>query len=241
MIFGKLWRAFMAQVNKIVNFFWRADPIAQMQYEYDRVVDQLKEGRDGLEQFQALVERVARQVANNKAQVANLEAKIKAYLGAGDREKAGQIALDLQKARKELAENEAQLKMQEEGYNNNLLKIKHATKKVGELRARIQKYDADLKMSGAEAELSKIARDFNFDVTTETGQIEQVIQDRIDRNRAAAKVAIDLSGEGLEEIQHDQALEKSMAEQALREFETQLGKSSPAGDGRLALEDAKKN
>jgi len=241
MILGKLWRAFKAQLNKIANFFWRADPIAQMQYEYDRVVDQLKEGRDGLEQFRALVERVARQVANNKAQVANLEAKTKAYLGAGDREKAGLIALDLQKARKELAENEAQLKMHEEGYNNNLLKIKHATKKVGELRARIQKYDADLKMSRAEAELAKIARDFNFDVTTDTGQIEQVIQDRIDRNRAAAKVAIDLSGAGLEELRHEQALEKSMAEQALREFEAEMGKSSPAGDGRPALEDAKKN
>ena len=35
MIVGKLWRAFRAQINKIANFFWTADPIAQMQYEYD--------------------------------------------------------------------------------------------------------------------------------------------------------------------------------------------------------------
>jgi phage shock protein A len=239
MIIGKLWRAFKAQMNKMANYFWGADPIAQMQYEYDRVVDQLKEGRNGLEQYRALVERVARQVANNRSQVATLEAKTKAYLGAGDREMAGQVALELQKAKKELAENEAQLKMQEEGYNNNLLKIKQASKKVGELRVRIQKYDADLKMSRAEAELAKIARDFNFDVTTDTGQIEQVIQDRIDRNRAAAKVAVDLSGEGLEEIKHEQALEKAMAEQALRDFEAQMGKLSPAGASRPALKDGK--
>ena len=43
MIVQKFWSAFMAQVNKIANVFWEADPIAQMQYEYDRAVEQLKE------------------------------------------------------------------------------------------------------------------------------------------------------------------------------------------------------
>ena len=49
MIFGKLWHSLMAQVNKIANLFWTADPIAQMQYEYDMAVNQLKEGRQGLD------------------------------------------------------------------------------------------------------------------------------------------------------------------------------------------------
>ncbi len=91
MIFGKLWRALQAQINKIANFFWTADPIAQMQYEYDLAVAQLKEGREGLEQYRALVERVSRQVANDKQHVANLEAKVKAYLQAGDRETAATL------------------------------------------------------------------------------------------------------------------------------------------------------
>ena len=38
MIFGKLWRALTAQLNKVANLFWQADPIAQMQYEYDLAV-----------------------------------------------------------------------------------------------------------------------------------------------------------------------------------------------------------
>ena len=57
MIVQKFWSAFMAQINKIANIFWEADPIAQMQYEYDRAVDELKEGRTGLEQYRGLVER----------------------------------------------------------------------------------------------------------------------------------------------------------------------------------------
>src|SRR5580765_405877 len=104
MIFGKLWRALSAQFNKIANAFWTADPIAQMQYEYDQAVDQMKSGREGLEQYRALVERVGRQVANNQTHVASLEAKIKAYLQAGDRDTASKFALELQKAKKDLDE-----------------------------------------------------------------------------------------------------------------------------------------
>src|SRR3954464_2187434 len=66
MIMGKFWSAFRAQINKLANFFWTADPIAQMQYEYDQSVAQLSEGRKGLEQYRALVERVTYQVNNEQ-------------------------------------------------------------------------------------------------------------------------------------------------------------------------------
>jgi phage shock protein A len=227
MIFGKLWHALQAQINKLANMFWTADPIAQMQYEYDLAVAQLKEGREGLEQYRALVERVSRQVANNKAHVSSLEAKIKAYLQTGDRDTASRFALELQKAKKDLAENEGQLNLHEQAYNNNLTKIKHAGGKLSQIRDKISKYDAELKMSRAEAEMAKLAKDFNFDVTTDFGQIEQVIQDKISLNRAKVRVAADLSGEGMEEIHREQAMEKAMGDQALREFEVQMGLVTP--------------
>src|SRR6516165_10565897 len=217
MIIGKFWRALKAQVNKLANFFWTADPIAQMQYEYDSAVSQLKEGREGLEQYRALVERVSRQVANDKAHVASLEAKVKAYLQAGDRETAAKFALELQKAKNDLMENEGQLKMHEESYNNNLTKIKHASNKLAQIRDKIAKYDAELKMSRAEAEMAKLAQEFHFDVTTDFGQIEQVIQDKIGLNRAKARVAADLSSEGLADIKQEQTMEKVQAEQAVRD------------------------
>ena len=69
MILQKFWSAFVAQINKVANLFWEADPVAQMRYEYDRAVEQLKEGRVGLEQYRGLVERVSRQVAANKSHV----------------------------------------------------------------------------------------------------------------------------------------------------------------------------
>lgn len=228
MIFGKIWRAFKAQLNKLANFFWKADPIAQMQYEYDHAVEQLREGRTGLEQYRALVERVTRQAAGNRAQVASLEGKVKAYLTAGNRETAAKFALELNKVKKELEENEGQLKMHEEAYNNNLLKIKHATHSLAAVREKINKYDADLKMSRAEAELAQLAKNFDFNVTTDFGQAEQVIQDQIGLNRAKARVAADLSGAGLEDVKREQEMEQALAEQALKDFEVQAGLITPA-------------
>src|SRR5258708_23271279 len=98
MIISKLWHSLAAQINKLANFFWTADPIAQMQYEYDRAVAQLKEGREGLEQYRALVERVGRQVAGDEARVKSLEAKVKAYLQAGDPQKSSTDPPRTQKA-----------------------------------------------------------------------------------------------------------------------------------------------
>jgi phage shock protein A len=231
MILGKLWKSLAAQMNKIANFFWTADPIAQLQYEYDKAVDQMKDGREGLEQYRALVERVTRQVNGDRQHVASLEARIKAYLQAGERETASKFALELQKAKKELAENEAQLKLHEAAYNNNVTKIKHATKKLSDLKNKIAKYDADLKLSRAEAELAKLAQTFNFDITTDFGQIEDVIQDKIGLNRAKVRVAADLSGEGLEDIKREEAVEKAMADNALREFEIEMGMVTPETAG----------
>jgi phage shock protein A len=231
MIIGKLWRAFRAQVNKLANYFWTQDPIAQMQYEYDKAVEELKGGREGLEQYRGLVERVSRQVSNTQQHIASIEAKIKAYLQAGDRETAGKFALELTKARTELQENQSQLTLHEKAYDNNVRKIKNASGKLADVRQKIAKYDAELKMSRAEAEMAKLAQSFNFDVTTDFGELEQVIQDKVSLNRAKVRVAADLSGEGIEQIEREEAMENVMADQALREFEIQMGMVTPETAG----------
>src|ERR1700750_2464807 len=227
MIFGKFFGAIRAQLNKLANVFWEADPIAQMQYEYDLAVEQLKEGRQGLEQYRALVERVNRQVKEGEAQVAKLTAQAKAYLKAGDRETAGSFALQLTKAKNQLEENKQQLAMHEASYQNNLKKIQYANKKLVEVKDKIQKYDADLKMSAAEAEVAKLTQSFNMDVTTDFGQLEDVIQRKIDGNRGKARVASDLSNEGIDKINAEERMEKSMADDALKDLEVELGMRAP--------------
>ena len=86
-------------------------------------------------------------------------------------------------------------------------------------------------MSKAEAEIAKLAQTLNFDVSTDFGQIEQVIQDKIGLNRAKSRVAADLSQEGVVDIKREQAAEKVMADQALRQFEVEMGLVTPETAG----------
>jgi len=243
MILRKLWRTFKSQANKLANLLWTADPVAQMQYEYDLAVAQLKTGREGLEQYRALVERVDRQAASTRKHIAGLEARIQAYLSAGDRDTAARFALELERARHNLAENEAQLELQEQAYANNVTKIKFASRKLAEVRQRIAHHDSELKMSQAEAELAKLAGSFDFDLTTDFGQIEQVIEDKVTLNRGKVRVASDLSGDRVIDVEHEQAAETAMADQALRRFEKQLS-LPPSGSqneqARLSAPDPKR-
>ena len=227
MILHKFWSAVVAQINKVANLFWEADPVAQMRYEYDRAVEQLKEGRTGLEQYRGLVERVTRQVSANRSHVQKLEAETKAYLKAGDRATASKFALELQKAKGELATNEGQLQMHETAYGNNLKKIQHANEKLIELREKITKYDAEHKMSSAEAEIAKLSETFDMNLTTDFGEIEAVIQQKIDQNRGKVRVAADLSERGIAEIKAEERMQGELAEQALQDFEVELGLKSP--------------
>ena len=98
MIFRKFVTVIRAFFNGIANALWERDPIAIMRLEYDRSVEQLQEGRKGLELYRGLVERVVRQTTMGKSQVEKLKADVKAYLKSGDRETAGKFALQLQKA-----------------------------------------------------------------------------------------------------------------------------------------------
>src|SRR5688500_15994851 len=227
MIFGKFFKAFRAQLNKIANIFFESDPIAVMQLEVDQATERLKEGRKGLELYRGLVETVARQVAAGKSNISQLEAQIKAHLKAGNRDVAGQLAVQMQKAQTELAANEGQLQMHEGAYQNNLLKIQKANKDIVKVKEKIRQYDAELKMSAAEAEIAQISESFDMNVTTDFGQIEAVIQKQIDTNRGRARVAADMSSKGVEAIRAEEAAEKALAEDLLSKYEVQLGLKSP--------------
>jgi phage shock protein A len=227
MIFGKFVTVIKAFFNSIANALWERDPIAIMRLEYDRSVEQLKEGRKGLELYRGLVERVVRQVSMGRSQVDKLKAEVKAYLKAGDRETAGKFALQLQKAEADLVQNQEQLKMHEEAYENNLKKIQYANKQLADVREKIERYNADLKMTAAEAEIARIAGDLNFDVTTDFGQIEQIIQQKIDVNRGKVRVAADLSSRGVADIKAKERMESQLAEDVLQQYEVELGLKSP--------------
>jgi hypothetical protein len=82
-------------------------------------------------------------------------------------------------------------------------------------------------MSSAEAEIAKLAESFEMNLTTDFGQIESVIQQKIDQNRGAVRVAVDLSAKGIADIEAEERMQAQLAEDALSSFEVELGLKSP--------------
>jgi phage shock protein A len=221
MILEKFWRTAKSQLNKLANRVWSTDPIAHLQYEYDVAVGQLQEGRKGLEQYRALVERVARQVQDLGDKEQSHEARARALLQIGDRTAAGQAALELERTRGETGRAQTQLAQHEQAYERNVAQIKQATKHLAAVREKIARYDAELKMTQAEAELAQLTGGGPIDSTTDFGKVEQLVQEKIGLNRAKVRVAADLTGQPLDPAR-DQATEQALAELALEKLERQL-------------------
>ena len=95
------------------------------------------------------------------------------------------------------------------------------------MREKITKYDAELKMSEAEAEIAALSQSFDMDLTTDFGQLESMIQGKIDANRGKARVATDMSSEGIADIEAEERMEVVMADDALKDLEIELGLASP--------------
>lgn len=231
MIFQKFATAIQAFFNGIANMFIERDPVAVMQLEIDRAAERLKSAREGLEQYQGLVQGLTRQVAKNQADAARLEAQIKAHLKAGNRDVAAQLAVQLKAIQGELATNQQQLELHTEAYKNHLLKVQQGNKDLAKLREKASRYSAELKMSKAEAEIARVGEalgeSLSGNLTTNLGQIEDVIQRQIDHNRGKAKVAADLSSKGVDDILAQQKAEQIEAESMLQQFEVEMGLKSP--------------
>lgn len=231
MILGKFATAFRAFLNGIANALWSRDPVAIMQLKIDEATAEVQGAREGVEQYAGLVEGIKRIVAQLSGQSAQLEAQVKAHLKAGNRERAGQLVLQLQKIKQQLEAKEAELKIHNDALQNNLLKLKSANENIVELRQRATQYSAELKMSRAEAEMAKVSEALQGSLvgnyTSGFGEAEALVKGEIDKNRGRAHVAAEMSSTGIAEIKAEEAATRALADDLLSQFEQDLGLRSP--------------
>ncbi len=223
--FGRIKRLFMAMVNVFVGGMEDKYLIELAENELRSQGERLKEAREGLVQYRALVEAVNRQVLDGTSREKDLTARIKAALGSGQRDLARTLAQQLESVKGDLAKNRDQLALHEQAYQNNLLKMQDAMRRMEEQRQALQKLKADVKMEEALAQISETASAFNMNVgrTTDFGEIIGRINERIDTAKGRARVASDLSAQGIEEIKAEQNVRDAKADEVLRQFELEMG------------------
>jgi phage shock protein A len=224
-----------AILNTVVSGLEDRYVIELAESQLQHATERLKEGRQGLTSYQALVFKVQQQVDEGRRRVTRLTGEIKAHLKAGNEEVAAQLALELGQAKQDVAANEEQLKLHQQAYENNLLKMKTALKDIEKTKTELEKRKAALKMERALAEVAQAAGALNtqFDVSSDFGRIMGKLDDQINQSRARSKVASDLSGEGVEKIKARQDADKAMARELLEQFKIEEGLVTP-GSARPA-------
>ncbi len=202
----------------------RQNPEALLELEKENLRGQIARYNQGLATHAGLCERLMSQVKHLEAQEREMRAKATAHLKAGNREAAGQYALQLQTVQRELAENRAQLEQAEATYKNLVkardVAIQTARAKIEGLKSAIN----DMKMKQALAELTEMASGM---ISTIGGsgdtldRLSEMVKEERDKAAGRARVArdtVDMSHVIVKESE-----QKALAEQALADFASREG------------------
>lgn len=230
-LFARLRAIWYALLNQSVSEMEDKHIIALAETKLQQATEKLKEARQGLVNYQALVLKVQQQVDTERSRITSLTGQIKNHLTAGKEDMAAQLALQLAQVKADLTSNEEQLTQHQENYENNLLKMKAALKDIESAKKDLEKKKAALQMEKALAEVSETAGALHakFDVSTDIGAILSRVDDQIHKARARTKVSTDLGDHGIEELKAKAEAEKAHAKEILHQFKIEQGLAEPVG------------
>ena len=206
--------------------------IALAETKLQQASERLKDTRKGLINYRALVLKVHQQVLSGEARVKSLTDQIKSHLETGREDLAAELALEMSRTRSELSSNEQQLKMHQEAYENSLLRMKAALEDIRGAKKELETKIAALQMEKVLAEVAETAGALNteFNVSSDLGQILSQVDDQIDRARARARVASDLSDQDIDLLRAQRDREKVQAQEILRQFKLEEGLAEPSAN-----------
>jgi phage shock protein A len=224
MIFSRLSNLFRGFMSLFVSGLEKRNPEALLEIERENLRTQIAQYNQGLAAHAGMAERLITQVKRLEQQEQELRARTSANLRAGNKELAGQLALQLQTVSRELAENRQQATQADETYKNLIkardVSIKAAKDKIEKLRFAL----SDLKVKKATAELSEMA----------SGMISQIggsgdTLDRLhtmveeEREKAAGRARVAKDSIDMTSVQMKESEQNALAEQALADFAAKEG------------------
>jgi phage shock protein A len=247
-LFGLLWiinrraarhvtSAASAQIGKMGNWLWNADPKANFQKLLDDAAEEIGDATNAIEANKALVNSLTRQVADNEREVARLDARVKNSLAEDPEDRNGKAAeyvMQLSVAQSHLAKNKDQLGKVQSLYQNNLKKIEMARGKIKEAQDRGRQLNVELDMAKTSAKISKLATSFNINSRNleGLGEVEEQMRYQIDKYNAVSEVQTDLGTDGLKELEEEDRLRKGEAVRMLEDYKKKM-LAAPQGVARI--------
>jgi len=156
-MFRRIRNLFRGFIGLFISGMEKRNPEALLEVEKENLRKQIAQFNQGLSAHAGLCEKLIAQVKRQEREEQELKAKAAANIRAGNQRLAGEIALELQRIRKDLADNRAQLGDAEKTYkelvNSRDTAIKSARDKMESLRKDLD----GLKMNKALAEMNEMA------------------------------------------------------------------------------------
>lgn len=234
-MFRRLANLFKGFLSLFVSGIEKQNPKALIEAEKENLRKQIGRFNENLAQHAGFVERLMRQIKNLEQKEKELTARIAANIKAGNRAIAGQMALELQMIKGQLDENRQQLVAAEETYKK-LVKSRNVA--IDEAKTKIEKLNkliTETEMMEAQAELQEMASGM---ITSIGGsgdtlnRVEEYLQER--RDKAAGKARVAASTLDIKDFEIKEAEQSALAEQALTEFESAYGFTSPTPQAQVA-------
>ena len=125
-----------------------------------------------------------------------------------------------------LSSNQEQLDRAREMYNNFVKQVNINQNKVLDARREAKELGLELEKSEREKELTTFARDFNASNSLDFGgnlaEAREAVKQKIDQNRSAGDVALDLSRQGVAEAADEELERNQRAEDILARFKQKV-------------------
>ena len=202
----------------------RANPEALLEMEKENLRKQIAQFNQGLATHAALCERLMTQVKNLEQRERELRAKTSANLKAGNREAAGNLALDLQQTTSQLEENRKQLEVAEATYKDleksREVSVQSARDKIEKLRYAI----GDMKVQKSTAEMMEMASGMISSIggSGDTlNRLEEMVQE--EREKAAGRARVARGGLDMTDVNIKESEQNALADQALADFAAKEG------------------
>lgn len=208
----------------------KQNPEALIEIERENLREQTAKYNKGLAAHAGLCERLMTQVKNLAKSEEQLRAKAAANLKAGNRELAGQCALQLQTVRQELAENNAQLGEAESTYKDLLEARDVMVKQVRDKIQQLSRDVNDMKVKQATAELNEMAAG----MVTEIGgsgdtlnRLHEMVEE--ERGKASGRARVARDSMDLTDVKAKKAEQEALGDLALADLAAELGMDLDGG------------
>jgi phage shock protein A len=230
-----MWRRianlFRGFIGLFISGLERQNPQALIEAEKENLREQIARFNDNLATHAGFCERLLRQVKNLEVQERDLAAKAAANLKVGNRNAAGQYALQLKTVKEQLEENRAQLTAAEETFKKLVkardVAVHDAQTKIESLKRMI----SETEMLEAQASLQEMATGMISSIggSGDTlNRVEGYLTER--RDKAAGRARVAASTIDTSKVELMEAEQQALADAALNEFAAAYGIEAPAAE-----------